>query len=101
MTPQNQNPQNLTQLNDYVSDTTPSATKCTQIRPQGKCVKYNTNFSYLYTYNPIYYYFYVAAKATLYSFASWQNRLFGGVFGPSSVKMGPMKYVVCLHLYIP
>jgi len=31
--------------------------------------------------------FYVAAKAT-YSFASWQNRLFGGFFGPSSVKRG-------------
>ena len=25
---------------------------------------------------------YVAAKATLYSFASWQNRHFGGVFRP-------------------
>ena len=33
-------------------------------------------------------YVYVAAKATLYSFASRQNRLFGGFFGPSSVKKG-------------
>ena len=44
----------------------------------------------------------------LYSFASWQNRLFGVLFGPSSVKggrthivLGWMTYVVCLHLYIP
>jgi len=50
---------------------------------------------------------YVAAKATLYSFASWQSRhLGGGGFGPTSVKWGLthsawMKYVVCFHLYIP
>ena len=31
---------------------------------------------------PVCSYHYVAAKATLYSFASWQNRHFGGVFRP-------------------
>ena len=38
------------------------------------------------------------AKATLYSFASWQNRHFGFFFGPSSVKKGRTHIVLGLNM---
>ena len=43
----------------------------------------------------------------IYSFASWQNRHFGGIFRPKLRTQGSdpysawMKYVMCIHLYIP